>query len=235
MHLKTTRFLFIPALALGLLYTAWLGQVRGEDPPAVSQRTFASPAEAASELVKAAKAHSWQALQEIFGHEVTNLLTGDQALDEKHCQEFATDLTERCDAVPLGKDKVTLEIGQDPWPFPIPLIETNGGWIFDTIAGEEEIINRHIGRDEYYAIGVCHAYVDAQREYASRFAGGARAPKYAERFKSTPGKMDGLYWPRRQTGRPVLYRSSLLKPLWKDTTGPAVKDRGHFTAIFSGS
>ena len=113
-------------------------------------------------------------------------------LDEKHFEAFATHLAERCEAVADGSDRVTLEIGQEQWPFPIPLIKTNGTWFFDTIAGEEEIINRHIGRDEFYAIGVCRAYVKAQRDYASRFASSTGAPKYAQRFRSTPGKMGRL-------------------------------------------
>ena len=77
MNLKTFRFPSITALALGLLYVTWLGQVRGQDQPAASQRTFTSPAEAAIELVKAAKAHDRQAIREIFGPDATNLLTGD--------------------------------------------------------------------------------------------------------------------------------------------------------------
>jgi len=195
MNLKTLKFSSIPALALGLFYLTWLGQVRGDDQPAISQRTFTSPAEATNELVKAAKSHDRQAIREIFGPEITNLLTGDKTLDEKHFDAFASDLAERCDAVREGTNKVILEISKELWSFPIPLIETNGVWVFDTIAGEEEIINRHVGRDEYYAIGVCRAYVKAQHEYADRFAGSNGAPRYAEKFRSTPGKMDGLYWP----------------------------------------
>jgi hypothetical protein len=195
MNLRTLRLPSIPVLALGLFYVTWLGQVRGDDQPAMSQRTFTSPAEATNELVKAAQSRDRQAIREIFGPEITNLLTGDKTLDEKHFDAFASDLAERCDAVPEGTSKVILEISKELWSFPIPLIETNGGWVFDTMAGEEEIINRHVGRDEYYAIGVCRAYVKAQREYAGRFAGGNGAPRYAEKFRSTPGKMDGLYWP----------------------------------------
>jgi hypothetical protein len=168
----------------------------------VSQRTFTSPAEATNALVNAAKAHDRQAIHEIFGPEVTKLMTGDQVLDEKHFETFANNLTERCDVLSQGSDRVTLEIGRDPWPFPIPLIKTNGAWIFDTIAGEEEIINRHVGRDEYYAIGVCRAYVKAQRAYADRIASTTGTPKYAEKFRSSPGKMDGLYWPAETGGQP---------------------------------
>jgi hypothetical protein len=168
----------------------------------MSSRSFTSPAEATKELIKAAKAHDREAIREIFGPEITNLWTGDKVLDEKHFETFASDLAQRCDAVPEGSHKVILEIGGEQWPFPIPLIETNGAWSFDTIAGEDEIVNRHIGRDEYHAIGVCRVYVKAQREYAARFAGSAGAPKYAQRFKSDPGKTDGLYWPTETGGTP---------------------------------
>ncbi len=89
MNLKPIRF---AALALGLLSVTWLGQVRGGTQPALSQRTFASPAEATKELLKAAKGHDRQAICEIFGPEVTNLWTGDQTLDEKHFEAFASDL-----------------------------------------------------------------------------------------------------------------------------------------------
>jgi len=168
---------------------------------AMTQRTFTSPTEAANELVKAAQTHDRQAIHQIFGPEVTNLLTGDQMLDEKHFDTFANDLTQRCIVVPQGSGRATLEIGRNSWPFPIPLIETNGTWFFDTIAGEDEIINRHIGRDEYYAIGVCRAYVNAQREYANQSAGITGRPKYAEKFRSSPGKMDGLCRPAEAGGK----------------------------------
>ena len=225
MNLKTFRFPSITALALGLLYVTWLGQVRGQDQPAASQRTFTSPAEAAIELVKAAKAHDRQAIREIFGPNATNLLTGDATLDEKHFEAFATHLAERCEAVADGSDRVTLELGQEQWPFPIPLIKTNGTWFFDTIAGEEEIINRHVGRDEFYAIGVCRAYVKAQRDYASRFASSTGAPKYAQRFRSTPGKWDGLYWPAETNSTPSPLSSFVAEAClegydWSRSSGP---------------
>ncbi len=195
MNPKAFRFSFLSALAIGVIYLASLGQVRGVGQPNMSQRTFATPAEATAALVKAAKAHDRHAINEIFGPEINNLMTGDSVLDERHFEEFANDVSERCDVVSQGSDKVTLEIGRDPWPFPIPLVKTNGMWRFDTIAGEDEIVNRHIGRDEYYAIGVCRAYVKAQRDYAARFASTTGKPIYAEKMHSTPGKMDGLCWP----------------------------------------
>jgi Protein of unknown function (DUF2950) len=168
-------------------------QLGAQDQLVLSQRTFGSPEEATRCLLQAAKAHDRQAIREMFGPEVTNLWTGDPVLDEKHFESFAADASQRCQAVPEGNDKVTLEIGPASWLFPIPLVKTNGVWRFDTIAGEEEIINRHVGRDEFYAIGVCRMYVKAQQQYAALF-GTSGAPVYAQRFKSRAGKKDGLYW-----------------------------------------
>jgi hypothetical protein len=99
-----------------------------------------------------------------------------------------------CNPVPVGEDKAILNIGAENWPFPIPLVKKDDRWSFDTEAGQEEIINRHIGEDELNTIGVCRTYVDAQREYASKDRNGSEVLQYAQKFKSTPGKKDGLYW-----------------------------------------
>jgi hypothetical protein len=194
MNFKIFKLPSVRALGLGFLYMTCVGPIRADDQAPVSQRTFSSPMEATNALVKAAKAHDRAAIQQMFGPEVTNLFTGDKVLDEKHFDGFASDLAEGCAIVPEPDGKAMLEIGSDKFPFPIPLVQTNGAWLFDTLAGEEEIINRHIGRDEYYAIGVCRAYVQAQREYAARFSSRSGTPRYARRFKSGPEKTDGLYW-----------------------------------------
>ncbi len=224
MNMKAFRFSFLLALATGFLYLTWLGQFRAEGQSAIPQRTFATPAEATDALVKAAKANDRHAIHEIFGPEVTNLMTGDSVLDERHFESFANDVATRCDVVAEGSNKVRLEIGRNTWPFPIPLIKTNGAWYFDTIAGEDEIVNRHIGRDEYYAIGVCRAYVKAQRDYAARFASSTGRPQYAEKFRSTPGKMDGLYWPetngKPSPFSPFVAEASLEKYNWTNGRGP---------------
>ena len=81
-------------------------------------------------------------------------------------QKFAALMAQGCKLVKEGDDKITLEVGLDSWPMPIPLVKVDGQWRFDTAAGKEEIINRHIGKDELHAIGVCRAYVAAQKQYA---------------------------------------------------------------------
>lgn len=177
-------------LATGLFCFTCLGQV---DRPV--QRTFASPSDAKNALIEAARAHDQNALNQILGPETPDLMTGDNALDAKHLDAFATELEQRCDLVPQGNGRVVLNIGQNAEPFDIPLIQTNGAWMFDTAAGSEQVINRHIGRCEYHAIGACRDYVNAQRDYGSRFRSADGSLVYAMRLSCSPGKMDGLSWP----------------------------------------
>lgn len=155
-----------------------------------AQQLFASPAEAVEALQTATQSKDAAALSYIFGPEVQGLLTGDKVQDANNAKRFATAMAQSCNLVQEGDGKITLEVGTNNWPMPIPLVETNGQWYFDTAAGKEEIINRHIGKDELHAIGVCRAYVVAQQQYA-----GMNGGTYTLKFKSTPGKKDGLYWP----------------------------------------
>jgi hypothetical protein len=158
--------------------------------PNPAQQLFNSPAEAVKALQAATQAKDTAALDDIFGPEVQELLTGDKVQDANNAQRFANAMAQSCNLVQEGDDKITLDVGTNDWPMPIPLVKANGQWFFDTAAGKEEIINRHIGKDELNAISVCRAYVTAQRQYA-----GMNGGIYALKFKSTPGKKDGLYWP----------------------------------------
>jgi hypothetical protein len=89
-------------------------------------------------------------------------------------------------------------VGQEDFPFPIPLVRKDQTWRFDTAAGRLEILYRRIGRNELDAVQVCLAYVDAQNEYADKDRTGAGVGTYAQRIVSQPGKKDGLYWPASQ-------------------------------------
>jgi hypothetical protein len=156
---------------------------------------FASPDDAVKALQTAAEAKDQAALQTIFGPQFSELLTGDKVQDANNAQRFAAAMAQGCHQVKEGDDKITLEVGTNNWPYPMPLVKANGQWHFDTAAGKEEIINRHIGKDELCAIGVCRTYVIAQRQYAGANPASAGVKSYAQKFKSTPGKKDGLYWP----------------------------------------
>jgi len=160
-----------------------------------AQRLFASPEDAVKALQAATAANDQAALHELFGPEFQALLTGDAVQDANNARRFAAVVAQGCKPVPEGENKFTIEVGTNNWPMPIPLVKADGQWHFDTAAGKEEIINRHIGKDELHAIGVCRAYVIAQRQFASANSAAGGGAMYALKFKSTPGKKDGLYWP----------------------------------------
>jgi hypothetical protein len=158
------------------------------------QRRFASPEEAMTALVDAIKADDRKGLLGILGPAGLTLVdSGDAVADRNARQQFAAEY-DRAHRLEVGGGKTVLYVGPDDFPFPIPLIPEGPGWRFDTRAGKEEILNRRIGQNELHAIQACLAYVDAQREYYSedRNADGLR--EYAQRFASSPGKRDGLFW-----------------------------------------
>jgi hypothetical protein len=159
------------------------------------QESFASSDAAISALQAAVAGNDRAALAKLFGPEFHELLTGDAVQDANNTKRFAAKMAQSCTPVKDGDDKITLEVGPDNWPMPIPLVKADGQWHFDTAAGKEEIIDRHIGKDELHAIGVCRAYVVAQRQYASENPNAAAETTYAQHLKSAPGKKDGLYWP----------------------------------------
>lgn len=173
------------ALAAGLVAFWLVSPAQSQSIPA-QQQTFDSAADATNALVQAAQHHDREAVRNLFGPDVPNLLTGDQTQDEANFDTFANAVKAGCVSVPQPDGKIVLQIGVDRWPFAIPLAQANGKWFFDTVAGEDEIINRHIGSDEFHAIGVCRAYVQAQRQYA------VHSGHYARKLKCTSGKKDGL-------------------------------------------
>ena len=142
-------------------------QKEAQQKPVVAQRLFASPDEAVKALQAAVEAKDKAALREVYGPEIDELLTGDKVQDANNAKRFAAVMAQGCKLVKEGEDKIILEVGANSWPMPIPLVKVDGQWRFDTAAGKEEIINRHIGKDELNAIGVCRAYVAAQRQYAA--------------------------------------------------------------------
>ena len=137
--------------------------------PMGTQQLFASPDEAVKALQVATSTKDKAALNQIFGTQVKELLTGDDVQDTKNAQKFASVLSQGYTLVKEGENKMTIEVGPDRWPMPIPLVKsTDGGsWYFDTAAGKEEIINRHIGKDELHAIGVCRGFAAGKRQFAS--------------------------------------------------------------------
>ncbi|MCE0497166.1 MAG: DUF2950 domain-containing protein [Methylacidiphilales bacterium] len=187
-----SRLRRMSSLALSLILLTLALPVYGSTP---DEQTFASPQDAVNALVIAAKNHDTNALHAIFGPTGHDLVSPDVVQAAGESKKFVERLTEKTQLINHSDSNVTLAIGADAWPFPIPLVKQDDKWFFDTAAGAQEILARRIGRDEIGAINVCNAYVAAQREYASqdRLEDGVLA--YAQLLHSTPGKHDGLYWP----------------------------------------
>lgn len=162
---------------------------------AAAQQKFASPEDAVSALVAAIRADNVRDMVRILGDGGRDIaVSGDDVADQKTRAVF---LMAYDTIYQIEKDgaAATLVIGPQGWPMPIPLVEKNGSWQFDSVKGREEVLFRRIGRNELGAIQVCLAYVDAQNDYAAMNPGGGKIERYAQRIVSTDGQKDGLYWP----------------------------------------
>lgn len=175
------------ALLLGIFFVssaAWSAQ----------EQRFASSDDAVKALTAAGRDKDTNALAAIFGPATSHLVSADPVQASNGLANFSRRIAEKVVAVPKSDSKIELDLGYDAWPFPIPLVKRDAEWFFDTAAGQEEILNRRIGRNELDTIRVCQAYVEAQREYASVDRQGDGVIQYAQHLRSTPGAHDGLYW-----------------------------------------
>ncbi|PRX30942.1 Protein of unknown function (DUF2950) [Paraburkholderia sp. BL18I3N2] len=162
---------------------------------AAAQRTFATPEQAVTALSEALKARDEATLVAIFGEAHKRLVVSpDQAENEANWAKASAELDAFHVLDEAGPDRRILLVGGEAWPMPIPIVKEKGSWRFATELGEEEILNRRIGANEREAIHVLRAYVDAQREYASRDRTNDGLLEYAQKLASTPGRQDGLYW-----------------------------------------
>ena len=161
-----------------------------------SFRAFASPEDAGTALLEAAKSGDQNAALAIFGPESKEIIfSGDAVQDKAAVDRFnaAYGVMHRWRKMPDGTQ--VLLIGADNFPFPIPLKRGDGGqWFFDAAAGKEEILTRRIGRNELAIIEVCGAVADAQAEYFSQPHDGGAKGQFALKFISDAGKQNGLYW-----------------------------------------
>jgi hypothetical protein len=163
---------------------------------AQSYRTYPTPEAAVEALVKTVKVGNLEELIAIFGPEGKEIVaSSDPATGRKNREVFTVAAAEHHELVDAGPNRKTLVIGNEGWPFPVPLVKDANGWHFDTAAGKEEILDRRIGSNELAAIETVRAYVTAQQRYAEQGHDGKRAGLYAATFRSDTGKENGLYWP----------------------------------------
>ncbi len=159
------------------------------------QKAFGSPEDAMKALAEAAQAGDTKGMMAILGPEGEDIISSGDAVADKDTQErFVKAYQEKVDFVKEKEDRVSIIIGNDNWPFPIPIVKRGQGWVFDTKAGREEVLSRRIGRNELNAIQVCGAYVEAQREYASTDRERDGIIQYAQKVVSDPYRRNGLYW-----------------------------------------
>jgi hypothetical protein len=171
-----------------------------------SQRTFATPEEAVRALMNAAKPGKTDDLLAIFGSDARELIaSSDEATARQNREIFTVAAAEEWRLTDQDATHKVLVIGNEAWPFPVPLVKSANGWRFDTAAGKEEVLVRRIGRNELAAIGTCRTYVIAQQHYAKEGRDGKPSGLFATKFTSDPGKQNGLYWPteRREPRSPL--------------------------------
>ncbi len=188
----------VRALAMVVLLSAAVAVVSSctASPQPAQSRAFDTPENAVRALVDAVKAGKLDDVVAFFGAAGQELVDSSDPVTARQNQQIFTAAVAEGWHLTDGKDGAkTLVIGNEEWPFPIPLVHDANGWRFDTAAGKEEVIARRIGRNELAAIQICRAYLAAQRLYAQKGHDGQPAKLYARAFRSDAGRQNGLYWP----------------------------------------
>lgn len=160
-------------------------------------RSFDTPQKAVDALIDAAEKFDVSALLQIFGPGGEDIvLSGEYPQDEQHAANFVAEAREKksVSVDPKSGNRAFLLVGDEDWPFPVPIVKRGEKWFFDGKAGRQELLYRRIGANELDAIAICHGYVEAQHEYALQKREGYEANQYAQRIISTPGTQDGLAW-----------------------------------------
>ncbi len=206
-------------------------------PGAASPEAFATPQQAADALIAAAKEYDVGHLERIFGSEGEGIVvTGEPARDRQRAEAFAAQAAEKksVSVDPKNPYHATLVVGNEDWPFPVPIVKSNNQWVFDAKAGRQEILYRRIGGNELDAIQICHGYVEAQHEYALEQREGYNVHQYAQRIISTPGKQDGLAWrnPDGTWGGPV--GEKIAEVIEQGYTSKAEPYHGYFFKVLKG-
>jgi len=210
-------------LAVGYLSSAALAQ-------SSQQQTFASPRQATQALFAAVKADNQSELARILGPDGQTIISSGDPQEDAHDRLVFVEKYEQSHRVvkePFGT--VTLYIGSANWAFPIPLLEQNGRWSFDTAAGKQEILLRRIGKNEMSAMEVCHELVAAQKEhYAGAHPG--EAGQYATQFVADKGEHNGLYH-SSENGQPEI--GPLLAKAGMQGAGERIPFRGYFYRLLT--
>ena len=184
----------IPSALIGAALAAMTACAGSEPRP--QEQMFDSPEAAVRALAEVVQAANVEQLSVIFGPDSKELVdTSDPITARRNRETFSAAFTEGWRLVDTEQGGKTLVIGNEEWPFPVPLVKDGNRWRFDTAAGKAEVLARRIGRNELAVIRVCATYVGAQKRYAENGHDGKPAGLFAQSFSSAPGKENGLFWP----------------------------------------
>jgi len=165
--------------------------------PSFAQEHFDSADDAANALIDAVSSHDTNRMSAILGPTAKAVLSsGNPTQDNAEQTEFAerAHAKHRLEISAMNPNRAVLAIGDEDWPFPVPIVRTNGKWSFDCSSAPAEMHARRIGTDEMDAVEICRGYVEAQKKYASEDRAKDGMLQYASHLRSSPGKQDGLYW-----------------------------------------
>jgi Protein of unknown function (DUF2950) len=200
-------------------------------------RRFDTPQQAADVLVDAADKFDVVALGQIFGPGGDDIVfSGEFAQDRQHAANFVAQAREkkRVSVDPKSGTRAFLLVGNEDWPFPVPLVKRGDKWSFDSKEGWQELLYRRIGANELDAIAICHGYVEAQHEYALQPREGYNVNQYAQRIVSTPGKQDGLAWQNADGGWDGPIGEKIARAIEQGYTSGADPYHGYFFKILKG-
>jgi DUF2950 family protein len=198
---------------------------------------FLTPAAAADALIAAADTYDTNELKAILGPDSNDIIsTGEPVVDRDNAAKFATLAKAKKEIAmdPRIRTRAYLNVGEEDWPFPVPLVKQGGKWFFDTKAGKQEILYRRIGGNELDAIQVCRGYVEAQNDYALEKHDGALVNQYAQRIISTPGKHDGLAWQNPDGTWGGTVGEKAAKEIERTYTGTPAPYHGYYFKILKG-
>jgi len=161
---------------------------------AESAKSFATPEEAVAALRTAMNNPDNKSLRALFGPAADDFIGSDDVQAKNDQTAFAAAMNATNRLVHESDAKCVLEVGTNSWPFPVPVVRMNGRWFFDGVAGKDEVVNRRIGNNELSTLQTIRACVQAQREYAAQDRDGDEVLEFAQKFTSSPGQKDGLFW-----------------------------------------
>jgi hypothetical protein len=188
MTAKTLAFVFVIATVPGFAQTQVGQSPTNKSAPKVPQKTFDSPEAATQALIDAASKNDAATLKSVLGSSAKGILTsGDPKQDEAERQEFAKIANQKhhLERSSMNSHVMVLLIGDQDWPFPVPLLHEGNVWRFDPARGAVEVRARQIGENELDAIEACAAYVGLQEAYAAKKRSPAGTPEYAETVASS--------------------------------------------------